>query len=118
MKRILTLVLFALPTVGCAVVSGSPAQSGSSQIAHNDSMSSLPPEPQKEEVPSLDEKQVWVPGYYEPVAGAWMWHKGRVTPAKEGYKLVPASYREEGGKVVFTPPRWRRVDLVNTTASK
>ena len=117
MTKNLLALLFAASMGGCAVVSGSPAQS-STPIVHNDSMSSLPPEPQKEEAPMLEATQVWVPGYYEPVAGAWMWHKGRVTDAKDGYKLAPASYREEGGKVVFTPLRWRRVDLANSTASK
>src|ERR1700744_2302327 len=74
-------------------------------------MSSTPPEPRKEDVPQLSDKDVWVPGYYQPVAGTWVWHQGERRDAKEGYTLVPASYREEGGKVTFQPPRWRRADL-------
>jgi hypothetical protein len=111
MTNMLALVFAALPLVGCAAVSSSPGSSSGSQVTQNDSMSSLPPAPQSESVPQLEEGQVWVPGYYEPIAGAWMWHKGRVTAEKVGYRMVPASYRQEGARVVFTPPRWRRADL-------
>jgi hypothetical protein len=97
--------------VGKTAPSSKAAPARSSGIAY-EPMESLPPSPLKEDVPSLDaSKEVWVPGYYQPVAGNWLWHQGRVEEKKDGYKLAPASYREEGGKVYFTPPRWRRADL-------
>ena len=120
MTRSLLALSFAL-VGGCAAIDGSfvsksstssaPAKSASAGVTF-EAMQSEPPAPMKEDVPSLDgAKEVWVPGYYQPVAGNWLWHQGRVEEKKEGYKLVPASYREEGGKVYFTPPRWRRADL-------
>ena len=74
-------------------------------------MESQPPAPQKEDLPTLASGEIWVPGYYQPLSGTWIWHQGQVTQQKEGYRLVPASYHEENGKVYFTPPRWRRADL-------
>jgi hypothetical protein len=75
-------------------------------------MAMPPPERRKEESPKLGASEVWVPGYYSPVAGTWVWHQGEVRPAKEGYTLIAASIREENGKYVFSPPRWRRNDLM------
>jgi hypothetical protein len=108
MKLSLLVSVLALTLGGCATVSGTPAQSGGSAY---DTMASAPPEPRKEDAPRLQAKEVWVPGYYQPVAGTWVWHQGEVRQAKEGYTLLPASYREEAGRVSFTPPRWRRSDL-------
>jgi hypothetical protein len=121
MKRTLLSfsMLFSLAS-GCAAIDGNfvggssggttPAQSSSKEHVY-DVMESQPPPAQKESVPSLSANEVWVPGYYQPVAGNWLWHQGQVQPVKAGYKLVPASYREEGGKVYFSPPKWRRADL-------
>jgi hypothetical protein len=97
-----------------STVSGS---SSSASASAYEPMSSPPPEPRKEDMPRISDKEVWVPGYYQPVAGTWVWHQGEVREAKTGYTLVVASYREENGKIVFSPPRWRRADLA-TTASK
>src|SRR5947209_18040404 len=116
MKRILILPLLTLSMGGCAVLSSSPAPSGASQTASAspyETMESLPPEAQREDVPKLEEKQVWVPGYYQPVAGTWVWHQGEVRESKDGYNLIPAQTREENGKFVFSPPRWRRSDLAS-----
>ena len=123
MKRFLILPFLSLSLGGCAVLSSSPASSGASASATAsaspyDTMESLPPEAQREDVPKLEEKQVWVPGYYQPVAGTWVWHQGQAMNEKSGYKLLPASYREDGGKVYFTPPRWRRVDVAERAAAK
>jgi len=74
-------------------------------------MASPPPEPRKEDLPKLQDKEVCVPGYYQPVAGTWVWHQGEVRESKDGYTLIPASYKEENGKFIFSPPRWRRADL-------
>ena len=76
-------------------------------------MGSPPPEPRKEDAPKLASKEVWVPGYYQPVAGTWVWHQGEVREPKDGYTLIPAATREENGKFVFSPPRWRRSDLAS-----
>jgi hypothetical protein len=123
MTRSLLASLFALSLGGCATVSGTPApasssssQSGGSYAAY-EPMASPPPAPRKEDVPRLADKEVWVPGYYQPVAGAWIWHQGEVRENKDGYTLVPATTREENGKYLFTPPRWRRADLA-TQAKK
>lgn len=114
MKRFLMLPFLSLSLGGCAVLSSSPAPSSAASSSTSGSayeaMSELPPEAQHEDVPKLDEKQVWVPGYYQPVSGIWVWHQGQVMNEKSGYKLLPASYRAEGGKVLFTPPRWRHID--------
>jgi hypothetical protein len=118
MIRSLLASLLCFAAVGCATVSGTPAGSSSATSAsHYDTMSSTPPEARKEDMPKLTEREVWVPGYYQPVAGSWVWHQGERRDAKEGYTLVPASYREEGGKVTFQPPRWRRADLAAQSAS-
>src|SRR5439155_20347158 len=114
MKRILILPFLSLALSGCAMLSSSPAPSGASNAASAspyEAMESMPPEAQREDVPKLEEKQVWVPGYYQPVAGIWVWHQGQAMNEKDGYKLLPASYREDGGKVYFSPPRWRRIDV-------
>jgi hypothetical protein len=97
---------------GCAIVSGSPgASTAVATPSKYEAMESQPPAPQAEDAPKLADGEAWVPGYYQPVSGTWMWHAGQVTPSKAGYRLVPASYHEESGKVFFTPPRWRRADL-------
>ena len=110
MKRILLLVSWAVG--GCAIVSSAPtATTNPITTSKYEAMESQPPSPQSEDVPKLAAGEVWVPGYYQPVSGTWIWHQGQVTATKEGYRLMPASYHEEGGKVYFTPPRWRRADL-------
>ena len=120
MKRtLIVLSLFSLAG-GCAAIDGnfvggktagtSPAKNESKGYVY-EPMQSNPPSPLKEDVPSLQSGEVWMPGYYQPVAGNWLWHQGQVQNQKDGYKLVPAGYHEEGGKVYFQPPRWRRIDL-------
>jgi hypothetical protein len=116
MNRSLLISIVALALGGCAAMSGSPGENTSKASATYDTMHSTPPSPVKEDVPRLADKEVWMPGYYQPVAGAWVWHQGQVMPEKEGYKLVPASYREQDGNVTFVPPRWRRADLADSTA--
>lgn len=119
MKHTILALSFGPMMFGCAAMDGNfqggatpqrAVQSSSKETAY-EPMGSMPPAPQKEAVPQLAQGEVWVPGYYQPVAGTWLWHQGSVLPQKEGYMLVPASYREEGGKVYFQPPRWRRADL-------
>jgi hypothetical protein len=116
MKRSILVSLLALGLGGCAEISSSapnaatPATQSTSGYAY-EPMSSPPPEPRKEDAPKLASKEVWVPGYYQPVAGTWVWHQGEVRESKDGYVLIPAETREESGKYVFTPPRWRRSDL-------
>ena len=110
MSRIVLFVAWAVG--GCAIVSGSPTAATTTTAASKyEVMESQPPAPQGEDVPKVSAGEVWVPGYYEPVAGTWIWHQGQVTVSKDGYRLMPASYHEEGGKVYVTPPRWRRADL-------
>jgi hypothetical protein len=113
MNRSILVSLLALTLGGCATVSGTPATASSSSGAAYEAMQSAPPEPRKEDVPKLAEKEVWVPGYYQPVAGTWVWHQGEVRESKDGYTLLPAATREENGKFVFSPPRWRRSDLAS-----
>lgn len=122
MKRSALAFLLALSFTGCAAINGNfvgeptPNTQKESQTASAgfkfEPMDAMPPAPLKEDPPSLEAKEVWVPGYYEPVAGTWLWHQGEVRPQKEGYCLIPASYKQENGKVYFVPPRWRRADLV------
>lgn len=115
MTRSILVSLFALTLGACATVSATPAGSTTEKPAGGslawEPMSSPPPEPRKEDTPKLQSKEVWVPGYYQPVAGSWVWHQGEVRESKEGYVLIPASTKEENGKFVFSPPRWRRSDL-------
>ena len=118
MKRSILVSLLALGLGGCAEVSAnSPATTSSAPAATTgysyEPMGSPPPEPRKEDTPKLASKEVWVPGYYQPVAGTWVWHQGEVRESKEGYVLIPASTHEENGKFVFSPPRWRRSDLAS-----
>lgn len=118
MKRSILVSLLAFGLGACATVSGSTdsspsaSQSTTGGLAY-EPMSSPPPEPRKEDMPKLASKEVWVPGYYQPVAGTWVWHQGEVREAKEGYVLIPAGTKEENGKFVFQPPRWRRSDLAS-----
>jgi hypothetical protein len=110
MKRTMLFLVWTLG--GCAIVSGSPnTATTAATTSKYEVMESQPPTAQSEDVPTLAEGEAWVPGYYQPVSGTWMWHQGQVTASKDGYRLVPASYHEENGKVFFTPPRWRRADL-------
>jgi hypothetical protein len=119
MRRIWTVLpLLTLTAGGCAVFSGNESSTPAATARQYEAMESMPPEAQKEDAPKLEEKQVWVPGYYEPVSGTWIWRAGTVTAEKEGYRIVPASYKEDGGKVYFTPPRWRRADVGVATAKK
>jgi len=124
-KTLFALSLLSLTAGGCAAMDGNfvgksePTASNTSAAKNAyEPMGSLPPAPLKEDVPSLDSKEVWVPGYYQPVAGNWIWHQGQKQEQKSGYVLMPAAYREEGGRVYFTPPRWRRSDLASTNANK
>jgi hypothetical protein len=116
MTRTILVPLFALSLIGCATVSGEPTAPSTKQSGGSlawEPMTSPPPAPRKEDTPRLQQKEVWVPGYYQPVAGTWVWHQGEVRDAKEGYTLVPAATKEENGKFVFSPPRWRRSDLAS-----
>jgi hypothetical protein len=117
MNRSLLISLLALTLGGCATMSGTSGGGAGTAGSAYETMHSAPPSPIKEDVPKLADKEVWMPGYYQPVAGTWVWHQGQVMPEKEGYKLVPASYREQDGNVTFLPPRWRRADLA-TSSSK
>jgi len=114
MKRSILVSLLALGLAGCAEISSSSPATASTQSTSAfayEPMGSPPPEPRKEDTPKLASKEVWVPGYYQPVAGTWVWHQGEVRESKDGYVLIPAETREENGKYVFSPPRWRRSDL-------
>ena len=114
MKRILTVLpLLTLSFGGCAIVSGTPNSGATTTVSRSayDVMESQPPATQREDSPQLAANEAWVPGYYEPASGTWIWHQGQVVARKDGYRLVPAGYHEESGKVYFTPPRWRRADL-------
>jgi hypothetical protein len=116
MKRSILVSLLALGLGGCAETASSSATATSTTPASSfayEPMGSPPPEPRKEDLPKLASKEVWVPGYYQPVAGTWVWHQGEVRESKEGYTLIPAATREENGKFVFAPPRWRRSDLAS-----
>jgi hypothetical protein len=118
MKRSILVSLLALGFfAGCAETAGSPATTATSSTASSlpayEPMGSPPPEPRKEDAPKLASKEVWVPGYYQPVAGTWVWHQGEVRESKDGYNLIPAQTHEENGKFVFSPPRWRRSDLAS-----
>ncbi|HEX9101276.1 MAG TPA: hypothetical protein VF997_03695 [Polyangia bacterium] len=118
MKRSILVSLLALGLGGCAEVTSNsaPAAKPSTQATTGyayEPMGSPPPEPRKEDAPKLASKEVWVPGYYQPVAGTWVWHQGEVRESKEGYTLIPATTHEENGKFVFSPPRWRRSDLAS-----
>jgi hypothetical protein len=114
MKRSVLISLFAFSLGACATVSGTPETASQSKASFAyDAMGSAPPSPRKEDAPKLSEKEVWVPGYYQPVAGTWVWHQGEVREGREGYVLIPATTREENGKFVFQPPRWRRSDLAS-----
>jgi hypothetical protein len=116
MIRSLLVSVVALTLGGCATVSGTPAGAATSSSAY-ETMASNPPEPRKEDAPRLQAKEVWVPGYYQPMANTWVWHQGEVRDAKVGYTLLPASYHQENGRVAFSPPRWRRADLAQQTAT-
>jgi hypothetical protein len=121
-RQLLAALTFATLTAGgCAAIDGNfvgksaPANtvaSNTTKPIEYEAMSSLPPAAQKEDRPQLSTNEVWVPGYYQPVAGNWLWHQGAVQEKRDGYTLLPASYKEESGKVFFTPPKWRRNDLV------
>jgi len=86
MTRSILASLLALAVGGCATVSGTPAGSSSSSTSSYayEPMASPPPEPRKEDLPKLQDKEVWVPGYYQPVAGTWVWHQGEVRESKDG----------------------------------
>ena len=102
MKRSILVSLLALGLAGCAETASNspsattPAQSSTSGFAYESLVGypspagSAPPEPRKEDAPKLASKEVWVPGYYQPVAGTWVWHQGEVRESKEGYTLIPA----------------------------
>ncbi len=115
MNRFALALTLSLSLGACAAVDGNfmggktpvsaASKEGATAVAF-EPMSSVPPAPIKEDVPSLLSSDVWVPGYYQPVAGNWLWHQGQVRDQKDGYKLIPASYREQGGKVYFTPPNY------------
>jgi hypothetical protein len=117
MKRSILVSLLALGLAGCAETASSSTGSATPATAQSTSgyayepMASPPPEPRKEDAPKLASKEVWVPGYYQPVAGTWVWHQGEVRESKEGYVLIPAATHEQNGRFVFSPPRWRRSDL-------
>jgi hypothetical protein len=110
MTRSLLISMALVLGSGCATVSGTSTNSAYS------AMHSPPPAPQKEDIPKLADKEVWVPGYYQPVAGAWVWHSGSVAQEKDGYRLMPASYKQDGDSYVFVPPRWRRADLADSSS--
>jgi hypothetical protein len=121
-RQILSALTFlSLSAGGCAAIDGNfvgtaapnTATAQTSKPVEYEAMGSLPPSPMKEGLPSLSGNEVWVPGYYQPVAGNWLWHQGQVQEKRDGYTLLPASYREEGGKVFFSPPKWRRNDLLS-----
>ena len=117
MKRSVLISLFALSLGACATVSSTPESASTSKSMAYETMQSAPPAPRKEDLPKLADKEVWVPGYYQPVAGTWVWHQGEVRETKDGYTLLPASTREENGRFVFSPPRWRRSDLAATQSN-
>ncbi len=123
MKRtVLPALFFAFSVGGCAVISGTPATAPSPtpsvSTSRYEAMESLPPEPHAEDVPKLAGSEVWVPGYYLPVAGSWVWHQGQIAQEKPGYRLLPADYRELEGKIYFTPPRWHKIEAGTKQAAK
>jgi hypothetical protein len=121
-RSILFFSFLALAGGGCAAIDGNFMRTATettpeaAKPVEYEAMTSLPPAALKEDRPQLAAGEAWVPGYYQPISGSWIWHQGSVTPKRDGYTLLPASYKEENGKVRFSPPKWRRNDLVSSKA--
>ena len=76
-------------------------------------MHSPPPERKEDVAPRLGPAQSWVHGYYEPMAGAWIWHPGRVVKDRPGYRIVDAKYVELGGEFHVSHPYWAPARVAN-----
>lgn len=85
---------------GCAVVTAQPIT--------RPAMRSAPPAAKTDAVPQPARGQAWVPGFYEPAFGAWVWRPGRLVDSKPGYEVVEASYVEESGEFRVRLPHWAR----------
>src|SRR5438270_5601558 len=97
LARLTVLTLSFGAAGGCAAIDGNfvGKAAPSNGVASNttkpieyEPMSSLPPASQKEDHPPLAANEVWVPGYYQPVAGNWLWHQGAVQEKRDGYTLL------------------------------
>jgi hypothetical protein len=108
MKRTIMATLVACAALpGCALLSSSTV--GGEAVMH----SPPPPERKEEASPRLGAEQAWVRGYYEPLAGSWIWHPGLAVDAKPGYRVVQALYSESHGEFRVSPPHWAPARVAN-----
>ena len=99
--RLVTIAALAsqLALHGCAVLTAAPTPRAAT-------MRSPPPEPKADVTPHPTRGQAWVPGFYEPTFGAWVWRPGRIVHSKPGYHVVEAKYVEEAGEFHVRLPHW------------
>lgn len=96
----LLAALLGVALSGCAAISAAPLPKLGGV------MHSAPPEPKEDVVPRLALDQAWVPGFYEPSSGAWIWHPGRVVAKKPGFRVIEAQYLEQNNEFRVRLPHW------------
>jgi hypothetical protein len=102
--------LLGLALSGCAAISAVPPPTVVGV------MHSAPPQPKDEVVPKVALGEIWVPGFYEPASGAWIWHPGRVVAKKPGFRVVEAQYLEQNSEFRVRLPYWEREPVARRPA--
>jgi hypothetical protein len=107
-------------TAGCATLSSSGSPSGNPDTQIDVPVSSAPP-PEKTEsarpaAPGFG--YIWVQGYWDYLAGNYIWRDGRWVQGKPDYEYVRARYEYTGKEWVFHRPHWKRRQHAAEQAAK
>lgn len=106
MKNLLWAIVFA--SFGCATTNAPP---------HSRLMIAVdrePPPPKNEAKPDVGcSEHLWADGYWDYLAGQYIWHSGQWVPANPGYDLVQARYRQHEGEWTLELPHWKKAEILN-----
>jgi hypothetical protein len=106
------ILSFALAAAGCSVISSDTAAENP-QNALTVQVSSAPP-PEKTEnaakpdKPDTSRPYLWVAGYWDYIAGNYVWKDGHWVEARPDYEYVRARYEFDGKAWIFHKPHWKR----------
>jgi hypothetical protein len=109
--RNVTLTLLLALSSGCATLSSSSSSTASDSQGQLTVQVSQPPPADKveEKATAPGYGYIWVAGYWDYIAGSYMWRPGRWVQGKADYEYVRAKYERDGNNAwTFTRPHWKR----------
>ncbi|GAB5545335.1 MAG: YXWGXW repeat-containing protein [Sandaracinaceae bacterium] len=104
-----TLLLLIAAALGLSGCYGRARVAFRAQVPSTVTVTAAPPavRPAATQPPKPGDDAVWVAGYYEWRAGAWVWVDGHWERDRAGYVWVAPVANDVGGRVEYHPGYWR-----------